>query len=197
MLPVEHGPQSAWLKIFRDRTEEREAEQRQKLLLRELSHRVKNTLAMVQSFASQTLRGSGVAARARESFEARLIALANGHDVLTRENWEGADLREVVLTALGPFRTGKDRLHVEGPVVHLTPKAALALTIGLHELATNATKYGALSNATGRVASPGLPMAPMQAIFACAGRRAEVRRSPCRVARASGPGSSSAASPAI
>jgi PAS domain S-box-containing protein len=147
MLPIEDEGGSLVLKIFRDRTEEREAENRQQILIHELNHRVKNTLATVQAMASQTLRNSKVESDVRHGFEARLHALAAGHDILTRESWGGADLRRIVAAALKPFRETDDesRINVEGPALYLAPKIALAFTMALHELATNATKYGALS----------------------------------------------------
>jgi PAS domain S-box-containing protein len=125
-------------------TERKRTEQRLRLMVDELNHRVKNTLATVQSIAMQTLRGGDPAVR--QVLEARLLALAAAHDVLTRMNWEGAELDDVVAGALAPHG-GRDsgRFHVSGPPVRLQPRAALALAMGLHELATNALKYGAFS----------------------------------------------------
>lgn len=135
-----------------DITDRKRAEDRQKLLIRELNHRVKNTLATVQSIAAQTLRGTEGDHQARRAFEARLLALSNAHNVLTRESWDGAGIDEIVATALAPHRAaGDDRFSVEGPALRLAPKAALALAMALHELATNAAKYGALSARAGRV----------------------------------------------
>jgi PAS domain S-box-containing protein len=134
-----------------DVTERKRAEEQRTLLINELNHRVKNTLATVQSLASQTLRNTERSADARPMFEARLLALSRAHDVLTRQSWQGASLREVVDRALEPFRTGNDRIRVEGVDVRLSPKQALALSMALHELATNAAKYGALSNDGGRI----------------------------------------------
>lgn len=124
----------------------------QQLLLNELNHRVKNTLATVQSIVSQTLRNAPTPPEARAMIEQRMIALSRAHDVLTQQRWEGADLREIVAQAIAPFRDpGNDRFHVRGPAVRLSPRLALDLAMALHELATNAVKYGALSNATGEV----------------------------------------------
>jgi two-component sensor histidine kinase len=115
-----------------------------------LNHRVKNTLATVQAMAIQTMKG--VDPGARDAFLARLFALSGQHDLLTMDNWEGASLEGVVRRALRSWRDEEHaRFEVEGPPVHLTPKRALALGMAFHELATNAAKYGALSNATGLV----------------------------------------------
>jgi two-component sensor histidine kinase len=128
----------------------RRVEKQQNLLLDELNHRVKNTLSTVQAIALQTLRG--VDARARDSFIARLFAMSSQHDLLTLDNWEGASFEGVLRRALAPYRDEAGaRLDVEGPPVHLTPKRALALGMAFHELATNAARYGALSNDKGRV----------------------------------------------
>ncbi|QRM33639.1 sensor histidine kinase [Microvirga sp. VF16] len=124
----------------------------QQLLLNELNHRVKNTLATVQSIVSQTLRNAPTPPEARTLIEQRMIALSRAHDVLTQEKWEGADLHAIVAQALAPFRDpSNDRFHVRGPNVRLSPRMALDLAMALHELGTNAVKYGALSNASGTV----------------------------------------------
>jgi PAS domain S-box-containing protein len=135
-----------------DVTERVRSEDHQRLLLNELNHRVKNTLATVQSIASQTLRNAGSTVAAREAIESRLFALSRAHDVLTRENWDGAWIGEVVGEAMSPFQsTGQSRIHCHGPAIRLPPNVALALAMALQELATNAVKYGALSNETGEV----------------------------------------------
>jgi PAS domain S-box-containing protein len=132
-----------------DIDERKRAEERRTLLINELNHRVKNTLAAVQSIARQTLRSERDPKEMNEVFTARLVSLSAAHDVLTRENWEGAGLREVVHTALAPF--DETRIETRGPEVRLGAQAALALGMALHELATNATKYGALSGDAGNV----------------------------------------------
>jgi PAS domain S-box-containing protein len=137
---------------FTDVSLRKRHEEHQRLLINELNHRVKNTLATVQSIASQTLRNAGSAEGAREALENRLLALSRVHDVLTRENWEGADLYEIVADAVAPYSNpGEDRLHLSGETIRLPPRMALALAMALQELATNAVKYGALSNDTGEV----------------------------------------------
>lgn len=127
-----------------------ESETRQTLLIQELAHRLKNTLSMVQAIASQTLRGS-VDRTPLESFERRLQALGVAHDVLVERNWVGADMRTTIGQVLGVFGCD-ERLALSGPDVALGARAALALALILHELGTNAVKYGALSNADGRIA---------------------------------------------
>lgn len=130
---------------------EKRADERRTLLINELNHRVKNTLASVQSIASQTFRASLFAADGLDAFESRLLALSDAHSLLTREGWEGVDLRQVVSLALEPHNPGGRRLVATGPWVLLKPPAALAFAMALHELATNAVKYGAFSVMTGTV----------------------------------------------
>jgi PAS domain S-box-containing protein len=133
--------------IARDVTERRKAEQTQRLLVDEMKHRVKNSLSTVQAIATQSLRSASEAERA--AFIGRLRALANAHDVLTQENWHRAPMRDIVNQALTPFEAS--RFTISGPYVPIDANKSLQLTMALHELATNAVKYGALSNATGRV----------------------------------------------
>lgn len=139
-------------KIARDITEKRQEERRHLLLINELNHRVKNTLATVQSLASQTFRGERDS-RAFRQFENRLVALARAHDLLTEESWQGADLHEILNRALQAVCPDRERqLEVSGPPCRLNPKLALALSMAFHELAANATKHGALSVDAGKVA---------------------------------------------
>jgi PAS domain S-box-containing protein len=135
---------------FSDISSRKAQERQRELLINELNHRVKNTLAVVQSIATQSLRDTRVPQDARTAFEGRLMALAAAHDLLTRESWETAQLGPVVRAALQPFDT-EHRFEVLGPDLRLRPQAAVSLTLALHELATNATKYGALSNKSGTV----------------------------------------------
>ncbi|TXN23442.1 PAS domain S-box protein [Methylobacterium sp. WL9] len=138
-----------------DITDAKRAEEHLMLLINELNHRVKNTLATVQSIALQSLRGleGEEAEAARAGFENRLLALARVHDVLTRENWEGAEMGAVVADAIRPLDGGAktSRFSVSGPPLRLPPRLALSIAMALHELGTNAVKYGALSNEGGRV----------------------------------------------
>ncbi len=132
-----------------DRTEAVLTQQRQRLLLDELNHRVKNTLATVQSIASQTFKNATDIAGAKRDFEARLIALSNAHNLLSRTEWANATLREVIGLEMAPY--GSDRVTMEGPEIVLYPKASIAVTLFTHELSTNAAKYGSLSVEGGRL----------------------------------------------
>ncbi|WP_421931310.1 sensor histidine kinase [Phenylobacterium sp.] len=147
------GPRAVrYVGAIQDITERARAAERRQFLINELNHRVKNTLATVQSIARQTLRTGQSPGEARGLLTARLIALSGAHDILTRENWETADLRDIAAQALGPFEPEAGaRFEVQGPSVRIAPRAAVALAMALHELATNAAKYGALSTETGRV----------------------------------------------
>ncbi|AWN42750.1 hypothetical protein DK389_22400 [Methylobacterium durans] len=135
-----------------DITDRKRSDEHRALLAGELNHRVKNSMATMQSIAYQTLRNAASLDDARVTLEARLQSLAAAHDVLTRASWEGATLAEIVDGGLQAFRNGSaGRFKVGGPKVWLTPRLSLAFVMALHELATNAVKYGALSNDKGRV----------------------------------------------
>jgi PAS domain S-box-containing protein len=143
--------------VVRDITERRKAEDYQRLLINELNHRVKNSLAIVQAIAQQSFGGDRARPEARAAFEGRLRALSAAHDLLTRENWESAGMRQIVEDALAPYSGGDGegsapRFAISGPDLRLEPKSAVSLALALHELATNAAKYGALSQPTGRIA---------------------------------------------
>jgi PAS domain S-box-containing protein len=134
---------------FLDITRRKRDEERHQLLVEELDHRLKNTLATVQSIAAQTLRSAAVEQRVRDAFEGRLLALSNAHGLLAHESWDGVGLRDLIDQTLQPFGIEDRRparFSVKGGDVRLPPKAALALAMTFHELATNAAKYGSLSN---------------------------------------------------
>jgi PAS domain S-box-containing protein len=136
--------------VSMDVTLRRGAEERRRLLVNELNHRVKNTLATVQSLARQTGRSALSPTAFLAGFESRLLALARAHDLLTQEDWTGATVGEVARGALSPH-LGEGRIAVQGPSLRVEPRAAVALAMALGELSTNAVKYGALSVPGGRV----------------------------------------------
>ena len=149
---VENGGRKIFTVILRDITERKRAEERQSLLLREMAHRVKNTNAVVQSIAGQTRRFA-LPEQFDVTFSARLRALGHAHDLLTQSEWEGATLSDIVLFSLKPYeiRGQAERRTVAGPDVWLAPNPAVTLSLAFHELATNAAKFGALSNSSGRI----------------------------------------------
>jgi PAS domain S-box-containing protein len=137
-----------------DVTEAKVSQEQQEILINELNHRVKNTLATVQAIAAQSLRSERDAGEARQAFESRLFALSRAHDVLTQESWQTANLRDIVERAVEPYGSPGHggRFAIAGPDVRLQPHSALAFAMALQELATNAAKYGALSVPGGDVA---------------------------------------------
>jgi two-component sensor histidine kinase len=136
----------------REKAERRQAEAQLRLLVSELSHRVNNTIAIIQSIAMQTLRSADSLDDFKDSFIARLTSLGKTHDLLTRTNWAGVLLNEILEAELAPYRVCDEaRCRFEGPEVELFPSAALTLALTFHELATNAAKYGALSQPQGRL----------------------------------------------
>ena len=137
-----------------DESRHHAAQDHAEMLIEELNHRVKNTLATVQAIVAQAVRNHSEPSIMRESIESRIGALSRSHDLLSHEKWGSAGLHDLVTTALEPFSVvngHSDRFGIEGENVRLSPKAALALGIAFHELATNAVKYGALSNEAGSV----------------------------------------------
>ncbi|PVE24378.1 hypothetical protein DC522_10960 [Microvirga sp. KLBC 81] len=138
--------------IIQDITERKQVDEQQRFFLDELNHRVKNTLATVQSIAAQTLRSADSAAQFKKAFEGRLLALSMTHNLLTLKSWREADLHDIAEQELAPYkRESDDRVTIDGPRVNLPPRYAINLGLVLHELVTNAAKYGALSVPTGRL----------------------------------------------
>jgi two-component sensor histidine kinase len=133
----------------RDLTTLKQAEELQRLLLNELNHRVKNTLATIQAISAQTLRAARDLPSGREALDRRIRSLAQAHDLLTVRAWTGANLTDVVVRALDAFTP--TQVKMSGTAIDVAPKHALALSLALHELATNAIKYGALSCPEGHV----------------------------------------------
>ncbi len=139
---------------FVDLTRHRDEETRSKMLIDELNHRVKNTLATVQAIVWQALRTANDPLVIRQAIESRLFALSRSHDLLTRENWQGAGLHDLIRDTLEPFgvtHDRRDRIVIAGENVRFPPKEALALSIAFNELTTNAVKYGAMANETGSI----------------------------------------------
>lgn len=145
------GGQRLVLETNRDITERRKADEVRNMLVAELNHRVKNTLAIVQSIAGQTARSSASVDQFVASFRGRLHSLANAHNVLTDAHWYGADLRNLVNSQLAVTLGSTQNVRVQGDDVFLSPQSALQFTLVLHELASNAVKYGSLSCPSGRV----------------------------------------------
>lgn len=140
------------MKILRDETPAKLAEDQRVLLLNELNYRIKNTLATVQSITEQTLRAAKVDPAIRRDLANRLMAVSDAHNVLVDESWAGADLGTIVRQALAPHdHKEASRFKIDGPLVWLSPQQAVAMALALHELATNALKYGALSAESGQV----------------------------------------------
>lgn len=145
------GKPERLLCVARDITAQRRLEEQQQLLNQELKHRLKNTLAMVQAVMNQTLRQSESLSEAQEALEARMMALGRAHGALLDIGDRGTEIHEVVRDALLPHDGRASAFRIEGPSLRLSSRCALALTLALHELATNAAKYGALSAEGGRV----------------------------------------------
>lgn len=141
-----------FIKILRDRTQEREFADRQRLLMHELGHRMKNTLSVVQSIVTQSMRNAASLEDARGKLQSRISAYSKAHDILLQKEWLSATLHNVVEAAKAAIGLDQsDRVLLDGPTVTLGPQAALSFSLVLHELLTNASKYGALSNEKGRI----------------------------------------------
>ncbi len=149
-LDGDEGPSGAVVQII-DVTERRQAEERQELLMAELSHRVKNTLATVLSIGQQTRRRHADTDSFWRSFEGRLRALSATHNLLADHYWEWVQLSEVIQHEVTPYAQEPQDVTIDGPAIDLRPKAALALALVFHELATNAAKYGAFCQGGGHL----------------------------------------------
>lgn len=148
--------------VFRDITDRKRAEQHREVLINELNHRVKNVLAMCQALAAQTLRAAGVPAEVRRALDQRLATLGNINNVVTDPSWQTAELADIVEASLKPHRAParapnregvaeRDPIVIAGPSFRVRRQGAVAVSMALHELATNAAKYGALSAEGGQV----------------------------------------------
>ena len=153
MMPLLDGDgrPCGFLNILRDRTEVQAAAERRELLMAEMSHRIKNTFAMVQGVAAQTRRHTETAAEFQAAFAARLAVLARSNDVLTLSDWHDAPLRDVIDSALEAYGGEPGRITIDGPPVLLAASLAVTVSLSFHELVTNAVKHGALSASTGGV----------------------------------------------
>jgi PAS domain S-box-containing protein len=150
----EHGDIVQHFASFVDLTSQKKEQAQATMMINELNHRVKNTLATVQSIVWQALRNPADPEAIRKYIESRLFALSRSHDLLTREHWEGAGLLDLINEAMEPFGIANgraERFVVTGKNIRIPPNATLALGIAFHELATNAVKYGAFSNESGSI----------------------------------------------
>jgi two-component sensor histidine kinase/PAS domain-containing protein len=151
-LTDDNGANVGSIVTLTDMTERKRAEEQQTMLVAELNHRVKNILAIVQSVASQTVRSSHTLEGFADAFTGRLRALAIAHDILTQTRWIGIGLNELLVAVLAPYRTPENpRISIIGPSVLLPARSVVPLSMVLHEMATNAAKYGALSTRRGRI----------------------------------------------
>jgi PAS domain S-box-containing protein len=152
IAPIRTGDEITAVSVtIEDITERKLFEERQLLMNRELAHRVKNSLAVIQAMARHTLRSSPTPQAFVTAFEGRLQALSSSHNLLTASQWEGAELGELIRAQLAPNIAGVDQLRLSGPQVKLPPGIATSLGLVLHELSSNAAKYGALSVPAGKV----------------------------------------------
>ncbi|MDQ4137176.1 MAG: PAS domain S-box protein [Pseudomonadota bacterium] len=155
LMPLKGGEQGTrgYLKILRDRTERRRAEERQELLIRELHHRVRNTLATVQAVANSTIRSSDTMEEFGDAFLGRINALARTHALLTEHYWQAATLHDLLASQLGPYKDGRvQQVTLDGPAVELPSEIAVPVSMAIHELTTNAAKHGSLSVEGGHLA---------------------------------------------
>jgi PAS domain S-box-containing protein len=152
IAPIRGGNETIAVSVtIEDITDRKRFEERQLLMNRELAHRVKNSLAVIQAMARHTLRTASSPQAFATAFEGRLQAMSTSHNLLTVSQWEGAELSELIREQLAPSIVGADRLRLSGPSLKLPPGIATSLGLVLHELSTNAVKYGALSVPAGRI----------------------------------------------
>lgn len=147
----DHGEIDSWMGAASDITVRKNSEEALRILNLEMAHRMKNTLAMVQSIVTQTLRSAMSLDEGQAAITARLQALAGAQDILLQTKFTEADIRDIVDEAIRPHRSDPSRLHISGPRHQLTPQQSFGLSLAIHELATNAVKYGALSNDGGMI----------------------------------------------
>lgn len=145
----EHGKIVGIIGVSTDITERENRAKHADFIMRELSHRSKNLMMIIQAITRQSIRQASSLEEFETQFNERLASLARLHDLLVQEEWRGASLRAIAQTQTGPFAGG--RVIVDGPEILLRPDSAQVLSMVFHELATNASKYGALSNATGTI----------------------------------------------
>ena len=150
-IPDETGNPKHLLAILRDISEEQKAEEHRRYLVGELEHRIKNTLAIASAIVSQTFRTATSMEEALDKVMGRFLALGHAHEILTRTTWTKASIRTVIEDSLKPHMAGEGRFRLSGPDLDLSAKQSLSLALAIYELATNAAKYGALSNALGHV----------------------------------------------
>jgi two-component sensor histidine kinase len=147
----QYGAVTQWVGMNQDITPRKRSEEHANLIMRELSHRTKNLLAVIASLARRTFDGSRNPQTQADDFVDRIHGLARSHDLLVRGDWRGVSLNDLVLSHLEPFGLEPERTVVEGPPIEVRPEAAQTIGLALHELATNATKHGALKTADGRL----------------------------------------------
>ena len=147
----EDGTADMAVVTIQDISARKQAEAHQQLLINELSHRAKNLLAIIQGIAQQTFKGDSPVPELRARFVGRIGALSAVHGILTRERWEAVPLRRLICDTFEAIRPGGDRLEIDGPDLMLAPKVAVSSAMAIHELATNALKYGILGFESGRV----------------------------------------------
>jgi PAS domain S-box-containing protein len=147
----ESGNVTEWVGMNVDITDRKRGEEHAQLIMRELSHRTKNLLAVIASLARRTLDGSRDLKSQAEDFVERIHGLARSHDLLVRGDWRGVSLNDLVRSHLEPFGFDEKQVIVEGPAIDIKPEAAQSIGLALHELATNTTKHGALKTASGKL----------------------------------------------